>query len=290
MRRLARSLPLVVGMGLLACGPALSRAVETEGGSVLEALVAAHNRERAAANLPPLAANPKLTAAAEAHARDMAEHDKMSHEGSDGSTPDQRIQRQGYHFKNSAENVAEGYETVDEVMKGWMNSPHHKANILGDFTEMGGARASSEDGKPYWCVTFGRPYPKVDPSRAASGMIEALNRAREKAGKPPLTANPKLDAAAQRHTQDMAAHGEFRHEDDDGLTPVQRVEKAGYAFQSFGEIAASGLADPEEVVKSWLDRPANRDYLLGDFRDVGVGVAASEKGIPFWCLLLAKPR
>jgi uncharacterized protein YkwD len=290
MSRWARPLHLVVGVGLLVCGPAAIGAPEPEGGSVLAALVEGHNRERAAANLPPLAANPKLAAAAEAHARDMATHDKMTHEGSDGSAPAQRVEKQGYHFKGSGENVAEGYETVDEVMKGWMNSPHHKANILGEFTEMGGARAFSEDGKPYWCAVFGRPYPKVDPSRAASGMIEALNRARSKAEKPPLREDPKLVAAAQRHAQDMAAHGEFRREDDDGLTPVQRVEKARYAFESFGEIAASGLADPDEVVKSWLDRPSNRDYLLGDFRDVGVGVAASEKDIPFWCLLLAKPR
>src|SRR4051794_40054014 len=59
-------------------------------------LIAAHNRERAAANLPPLVANPKLEAAARAHARDMAEHGTMTHEGSDGSTFDQRIKRQGY--------------------------------------------------------------------------------------------------------------------------------------------------------------------------------------------------
>src|SRR5262245_19783163 len=38
-------------------------------------LIAAHNRERAAAKLAPLAANEKLGAAARGHARDMAEHD-----------------------------------------------------------------------------------------------------------------------------------------------------------------------------------------------------------------------
>ncbi len=290
MRLRARSLHLVVGVGLLSCGPAVSGAAEPGGGSVPAALVEAHNRERAAAHLPPLTANPKLTAAAEVQARDMAEHNKMTHEGSDGSSPSQRIEKQGYHFKSSGENVAEGAKDVEEVMRVWMNSPPHKANILGDFTEMGGARASSEDGKPYWCVAFGRPYPKVDPSRAVSGVVEALNRARAKAEKPPLREEPKLVAAAQRHARDMAAHGEFRNEDDDGLTPLQRVEKGGYTFQSIGEIAASGLSDPDEVVKSWLDRPANRDYLLGDFRDVGVGVAATEKGIPYWCLLVAKPR
>src|SRR5689334_15742938 len=48
-------------------------------------LVAAHNRERAKEKLAPLTANAQLTAAARIHARDMAEHEMMSHEGSDGS-------------------------------------------------------------------------------------------------------------------------------------------------------------------------------------------------------------
>src|SRR5262249_9756648 len=48
-------------------------------------LVAAHNRERAAEKLAPLTPDAMLTAAALVQARDMAAHDKMSHEGSDGS-------------------------------------------------------------------------------------------------------------------------------------------------------------------------------------------------------------
>src|SRR5262245_44278505 len=82
----------------------------------------AHNRERAAAKLPPLTASAKLDAAALAHARDMAESDKMTHEGRDGSTPAQRIERQDYHFRNIGENVAAGQGRVSEVMRVWMDS------------------------------------------------------------------------------------------------------------------------------------------------------------------------
>src|SRR4051794_14668685 len=59
-------------------------------------LLEAHNRERSKENLPPLTIAPKLVEAARVHARDMAEHGLMSHEGSDGSTPAQRVERQGY--------------------------------------------------------------------------------------------------------------------------------------------------------------------------------------------------
>ena len=61
----------------------------------------------------PLTLDPKLTAAAQAHADDMAAHQKMTHDGSDGSTPSDRIKRQGYQFQNEGENVAEGYRTVE---------------------------------------------------------------------------------------------------------------------------------------------------------------------------------
>src|SRR5262249_35869674 len=85
-------------------------------------LVAAHNRERAAANLAPLAANEKLVAAALVHARDMAGHDTMSHDGSDGSKFNERIERQGYYGRRLAENIAKSQRTVAQVMREWMNS------------------------------------------------------------------------------------------------------------------------------------------------------------------------
>jgi uncharacterized protein YkwD len=263
--------------------------MEPEGSPELKALIEEHNRERSAAGLPPLTANAKLEAAARFHAKDMAEHYKLTHDGSDGSTVAQRVERQGYHPQKTGENIAEGYESIPDVMKGWMNSPHHKANILGDFTEMGVARVDSEDGKPYWCVDFGRPYPKIDAAQATSKLVDAINAARSKAEKAPLKPNPKLEAAAQHHARDMAARGEFHPEDDDGLTPVQRLEKDRYTFQSYGELGGMGEPDAEAVVKRWLDNPSNREFLLGDFREIGVGCAASEKGVPFWSVLLAKP-
>ena len=66
------------------------------------AVVEAHNRERKEAGLPPVKASAKLQAAAQAHARDMAEHEKMDHKGSDGSTPFRRIERQGYRYRAPA--------------------------------------------------------------------------------------------------------------------------------------------------------------------------------------------
>lgn len=256
----------------------------------VSALVEAHNRERAAEKLGPLTANPKLEAAALAHARDMAIHDKMTHEGSDGSTPKQRIERQGYHYLGLAENVATGAKTVPEVVRLWMESPPHKKNILGDFSEVGFALVEGEKGVPYWCAAFGKPMPRLDPEKAAAEVVRLIDLERKQADKPPLKISPKLADAAQRHARAMAAHNEFRPKDEEDQTPFERVEAAGYRFRRIGQASLQGQPTAEEAVQAWLKESGNRESLLGDVKDVGVGYAISEKGIPFWSLLFAVPR
>ena len=123
-------------------------------------VVEAHNQIRAAAKLPALEVSQRLQAAAQAHARDMAARGKMSHVGSRGTRPIDRIKAQGYPYRRAGENIASGYHTVDQLMKGWMNSPRHKRNILGGFSQIGVGCAIAEDGKRYWCVTFGLPLPR----------------------------------------------------------------------------------------------------------------------------------
>jgi uncharacterized protein YkwD len=120
-------------------------------------LVAAHNRVRAAHRRAPLTVSGPLEAAAREHARDMARHRWMSHRGSDLSSPFRRMAAHGYTYRRAGENVAAGYPSVDSVMKGWMLSPGHRANILGRFSEIGAACATATNGTRYWCVTFGAP-------------------------------------------------------------------------------------------------------------------------------------
>ncbi|MFC9294253.1 CAP domain-containing protein [Streptomyces sp. NPDC057011] len=111
------------------------------------------NQERAAAGCPALTVNAKLTKAAQDHSADMAAHNTMSHTGSDGSDPGQRITRAGYAWQTYGENVAYGYSTAAKVMEGWMNSPGHRANILNcSFKEIGIGLAQPGQ---YWTQDFG---------------------------------------------------------------------------------------------------------------------------------------
>ncbi|MEU9106360.1 CAP domain-containing protein [Streptomyces xanthophaeus] len=117
------------------------------------AVVALVNKERAKAGCSALTVNTKLTTAALNHSKDMAAHSNMSHTGSDGSDPGQRITRAGYSWSTYGENVAYGYSTPEQVMTGWMNSPGHRENILNcSFKEIGVGLAQPNS---YWTQAFG---------------------------------------------------------------------------------------------------------------------------------------
>jgi len=76
-----------------------------------------------------LVVDDRLTAAAQLHAEDMADHQQMSHVGSNGSKFHQRIRDQG-HPEPGAENVARGYPDAATTVREWMASPPHRKNIV----------------------------------------------------------------------------------------------------------------------------------------------------------------
>jgi uncharacterized protein YkwD len=115
-------------------------------GMSAEALVAAMNRERAAAGLAPLHLNAKLTAAADDRMHDMFAKHYFDHVSPDGIDPFSWADRRGYAYSEIGENLAVGYRTAGDVVDGWMHSEHHRENVLGrDYDEIG---ISIADGSP----------------------------------------------------------------------------------------------------------------------------------------------
>ncbi|MFH8800755.1 CAP domain-containing protein [Streptomyces sp. NPDC017936] len=135
-----------------AAAPTASGSSAPASGAVAK-VVALVNSERSKAGCSALTVNAKLTTAAQSHSADMASHKTMSHTGSDGSDPGQRITRAGYNWSTYGENVAYGYSTPEQVMAGWMSSPGHKKNILNcGFKEIGVGLAQPGN---YWTQDFG---------------------------------------------------------------------------------------------------------------------------------------
>ncbi|MFI9310830.1 CAP domain-containing protein [Streptomyces triculaminicus] len=119
-------------------------------------VLALTNAERAAAGLPPLAADPRLAAAARDHSTDMVRRDFYSHTTPEGREPWDRARAAGAAHRAIGENIACGQRTPAEVVRGWMNSPGHRANILTPgFSHLGVGYAPGGRAGTYWTQLFG---------------------------------------------------------------------------------------------------------------------------------------
>jgi uncharacterized protein YkwD len=95
------------------------------------------NKERIAAGLKPLAADPELTEVARQHSADMFKRGYFAHVTPEGLDPFDRMHAAGIHFLAAGENLALA-PTVQIAHTGLMNSPEHRANILHkDFGRVG---------------------------------------------------------------------------------------------------------------------------------------------------------
>jgi uncharacterized protein YkwD len=109
---------------------------------------------------PPLNLSGTLGSVALGHASDMAEHSYFEHQDLTGHSPADRVRAVGYKEKLVGENIAYGPQSVDEVMRGWLDSPGHCENIMDPrFAEMGLALAAGHGARHglYWVQVLAQP-------------------------------------------------------------------------------------------------------------------------------------
>ena len=115
------------------------------------------NAERRAAGLSEFVANEKLFLAARGHSMNMARHGQMNHT-LDGKGLFERIRDAGYAVRGAAENIAWNQRDPSDVVRTWMRSSGHRANIMnGNYTEIGIGVAINGRSERYWTQVFGRP-------------------------------------------------------------------------------------------------------------------------------------
>ena len=124
------------------------------------------NAERAARALPPVAAEPRLEAAAQGHADDMVARDYFDHVTPEGRTPADRVDATGYPHAFLHENLAIGQRTPRGVMTGWMRSEGHCRGVLApEPVHLGVGIAPQGRPGPAWTQVFGRPHDSAPPSQ-----------------------------------------------------------------------------------------------------------------------------
>ena len=138
---------------------------QTAGKRVLELVNQARSTPRDCGNrgfnaARPLRWNELLAKASQLHAEDMAQHNYFSHSGRDDSRVAQRVERVGYRYRVTGENIAAGQASPEDAVAGWIKSPTHCANLMNPaFTEMGVAFAVARESEMgvYWTQVFGVP-------------------------------------------------------------------------------------------------------------------------------------
>lgn len=154
------------------------------------------NQQRKIGGLPELRENFELDSAARAKVADMFKNQYFAHVSPEGKDAAFVVEGAGYEFISVGENLALGNFENDRVLvEAWMNSPGHRANILGEnFLEIGvavgrgefateGESRQGREGKDTWLAVqeFARPLsacPQPNPS-LKSGIEASEKRLEE---------------------------------------------------------------------------------------------------------------
>jgi uncharacterized protein YkwD len=112
-----------------------------------------------------------------------------------------------------------------------------------------------------------RPRPDLE-----AQMLDLVNEERRAAGLRPLAPDPEMTEVARAHSTDMFARGYFAHVSPDGLSPFDRMTRAGVNFRVAGENLA--LAPTLHVAHTGLmNSPGHRANILQpSFGRLGIGI------------------
>ena len=110
------------------------------------------NQERAKQGLAPLTQDWQLSRVARYKSQDMKNLGYFSHTSPTYGSPFDMMKSFGISYRTAGENIAKGYATPEAVVRAWMNSPGHRANILNSsYTHIGVGYVASGS---YWTQMF----------------------------------------------------------------------------------------------------------------------------------------
>jgi len=113
---------------------------------------------------------------------------------------------------------------------------------------------------------------------AEKTAFDLLNADRVKNGLKPLKLNSQLSALGGNYAQDMINRNFFAHENPEGQTPFDRMQKAGISYVTAGEnIAINSNVNTAEV--AFMNSSGHRDNILNTtYTEVGIGVRYDATG------------
>jgi uncharacterized protein YkwD len=221
------------------------------------------NRDRAAANLPPLVLDSRVAEVARAHSREMRITGVVGHVSATTGTAADRVKIGGIRTGLVLENIARAYG-IGEAEAGLMNSPGHRANLLskaathvGIGIELGEEVANRRE--LFVTQVFIRVPPPVDPVVAQTRVREQLR------GVAKFTDDASLDQIATTYAQGLA-------------TGVPQGDAAKRASRELDGVARKFTRVASMVTAiSDVEGVDPQSFLSGTpFTHVGVGIAQGD--------------
>ena len=143
----------VLAFGLMSCASVRESGRHVATADVSSEGVALINAFRAEHGLKPVTVDANLVRVAQRQVVAMATRDVLSHEVDGDFTS--RINAAGYAHAAAAENVGAGHPTVENAIKSWIASPHHRDNMLmKEVTRIGLVRGEAPWSRyrSYWAL------------------------------------------------------------------------------------------------------------------------------------------
>lgn len=106
-----------------------------------------------------------------------------------------------------------------------------------------------------------------------SDLLSATNQSRTSNSLPPLKLDSKLNSSAQAKANDMVANNYWSHVSPTGVQPWYWFQQSGYVYITAGENLAYGFNTGNEVNQAWMNSPTHHANIVGDYADVGFGIA-----------------
>lgn len=120
-------------------------------------------------------------------------------------------------------------------------------------------------------------------------MLDSVNSLREASGAGQVEFDAQLTAAAATHARDMSVQNRPWHFGSDGSSPIDRVQRAGYAGQLVGETISETYETELETLAAWMEQPDTRRIILDpDARRLGFSWYQESNGKLWWTMILGR--
>ncbi|MCR8745004.1 CAP domain-containing protein [Romboutsia lituseburensis] len=104
-------------------------------------------------------------------------------------------------------------------------------------------------------------------------IIDLTNSVRYKKNLNGLKYSESATNSSVKHSTDMACSNFFDHKNKREESPFDRMKKEGISYVAAGENIAAGQTSAIYAHEAWMNSEGHRKNILGDYNNIGVGVA-----------------